>query len=111
MNWGKLFNSKRNKRAFYVLASIVVFVTTNMLVLPALTIDEDTAIEDPAISNETLSQETINELETVADPFAIEQEREDALNNNTDTPTVSDAADRSDSAWIPRRWIAIIMHI
>ena len=77
MNWGKLFNSKRNKRAFYVLASIVVFVTTYMLVLPALTFDEDTAIEDPAVSNETLSQEQVNELENVPDPFTIEQEREE----------------------------------
>ena len=63
----KLFNVKRNKWIFYTLACIVVFVTTYMLVLPALTIDEQTAIDDPAISNETIAQEEVNELETVAD--------------------------------------------
>ena len=93
MNWEKLFNSKRNKRLFYTLACIVVFVTTYMLVLPALTIDEQTALDDPAIDNSTLTQEeeTINELETVADPFIVEQEREEALNNpETDTITLSE---------------------
>ncbi len=90
MNWGKLFNSKRNKRIFYALASIVVFVTTYMLVLPALTIDEETAIQDPAISNETLTQEQVNELETVADPFTIEQEREDALANTEEKTEITD---------------------
>ena len=89
MNWERLFNSKRNKRLFYTLACIVVFVTTYMLVLPALTIDEQTAIDDPAIDNSTLNQEeaTINELETVADPFEIEQEREAALNGSEDGNT------------------------
>ncbi|MBR0420871.1 MAG: hypothetical protein IJI66_17040 [Erysipelotrichaceae bacterium] len=93
MNWERLFNSKRNKRLFYTLACIVVFVTTYMLVLPALTIDEQTAIDDPAIDNSTLTQEetTINELETVADPFEIEQEREAALNNaETESVTVNE---------------------
>ncbi len=86
----KLFNVKRNRRIFYTLACIVVFVTTYMLVLPALTIDEQTAIDDPAISNETLTQEEVNELETVADPFEIEQEREAALSGDTDqTETIT----------------------
>ena len=89
-------NNRTRKQLFWVVASIVVFITTYMLVLPALTIDEDTAIQDPGISNETLSQETVNELETVADPFTIEQEREQAL-NNTDTETITTDSSAVDS--------------
>ena len=90
MNWEKPFNVKRSKRILYTLACIIVFVTTYMLVLPALAIDEQTAIDDPAISNETLTQEEVNELETAADPFEIEQEREASLSNDTEqTETIT----------------------
>ncbi len=86
---GNLLRTEKRKKIFYVLASIVVFFTTYALVLPAITVDEQTAFEDPAISNETLNEETINELETVADPFVIEAEREEALNNPSAEETVA----------------------
>ena len=84
MKWERIFSSKRRQRIFYFTATLVVFLTTYLLVLPAITIDEDTAIEDPSISSDTFTQkeEQVNVLETVADPFVIEQEREEALNNN-----------------------------
>ena len=78
------------KKIFYVLASIVVFITSYALVLPAITVDEQTAFEDPAISNETLNEELINELETVADPFVIEAEREATLNNHSSEETIEE---------------------
>ena len=102
MDMKKITISNRNKkRLFWAIASVVVFVTTYMLVLPALTIDEETALEDPAISNETLSQEQTNELETVADPFTIEQEREQTLNNseesNVEDPSSVDPVNTQDT--------------
>ena len=65
----KVFNKRVRKEVFVILASLVVFFTTYALVLPAITIDEGTAVDDPAISNETLNEETVNELETVAEAF------------------------------------------
>ncbi len=77
--------SRRKKKGFLILAAIIVFVTVYSLVLPAAAIDEDTAFDDPAISNETLNgEESGNELETVADPFEIEEEREETLESGED---------------------------
>ena len=97
----KLTISNRNrKRLFWTVASIVVFVTTYMLVLPALTLDQEDAAQQPGINIDGTAEETavpqdaVNELETVANPFEIEQQREDAL-NDTEQLAVTDTTDSS----------------
>ncbi len=81
----------KNKIVLGVLSIAVVFLSVYYLVLPTFAVDEQTAYEDPAISNDSLSPDIINELETVADPFEIEQEREEALNNSVDETDTSDS--------------------
>jgi uncharacterized repeat protein (TIGR02543 family) len=85
----QLWNKDLKHKAFIVAASFVVFFTTYALVLPAITLDEDTAVDEPGIAVETTIEETVNELETVYDPFIIEQEREEQLNQQKQEETVT----------------------
>ena len=82
MKWERIMNSSTKKKAFLIAALFVAFFTIYALVLPAITLDNDTASDEPGLSSDTLSQEEVNELETVYDPFSIEEERENAKNGN-----------------------------
>ena len=70
------FTKKRRRVIMCWLASIVVFCVTYALVLPAITVDKNTAVDDPSISNETLGIDENQDNEYGYDPFEIEQERE-----------------------------------
>ena len=78
----RILNSSGKKELFIIAAALVAFFTIYSLVLPAITLDNDTAGDEPGLSSDTLSQEEVNELETVYDPFSIEEERENAKNGN-----------------------------
>ena len=52
---------RRNRKWFIMLAGVIVFVTTYALILPAITIDKDTAIDEPGL------EVVLNESETQPD--------------------------------------------
>ena len=49
---------RRNRKWFIMLAGIIVFVTTYALILPAITIDKDTAIDEPGLEAVLQDEET-----------------------------------------------------
>ena len=72
---------KKWKRAVSLLAAVVVFVTTYAMVLPAITLDKETAttqsgIEIAASDNETDSSGTVYEAEPEEEPVEEPQEEE-----------------------------------
>ena len=87
-------NKRSIKRKFVsVLAGIVVFSTTYALILPAITLDQDTASDDPGIYIESLAQEDpapeieYSDLTYEAEPIeepADEAEQWDILSNAVD---------------------------
>ena len=60
---------RRNRKWFVMLAGIVVFVTTYALILPAITIDKDTAIDEPGMEVVVQDGETAESAEN-AEPAA-----------------------------------------
>ena len=55
----KHHNARQLRRTIMPLAMVVVFVTTYVLILPAITIDKDTAATDPAIVMDASAEEDI----------------------------------------------------
>ena len=55
----KHHNARQLRRTIMSLAMVVVFVTTYVLILPAVTIDKDTAATDPAIVMDASAEEDI----------------------------------------------------
>ena len=49
---------RRNRKWFIMLAGIIVFVTTYALILPAITIDKDTALDEPGLEVVLQDEET-----------------------------------------------------
>lgn len=67
-------NQKRlGRRLVYALAAIVVFSATYALVLPAVTLDEETAVETPGIELEAAQAEILTEGEVVTDAVPLEE--------------------------------------
>ena len=66
---------KRWRRVVSVMAAVVVFVTTYMLILPAITLDSDTASTQAGMEIESSENETQNE-ETVIDSKPLENQGE-----------------------------------
>ena len=63
----KHHHAKRLRQAVMTLAALVIFATTYMLILPAITIDQDTASTDPAIIMEADREEGAQEAADKAD--------------------------------------------
>lgn len=55
---------RRNRKWFIMLAGIIVFVTTYALILPAITIDKDTALDEPGMEVVLQESETAPDGET-----------------------------------------------
>ncbi len=85
MKWERILNSSRKKKLFIIAAVFVAFFTIYSLVLPAVTLDNDTASDEPGLNTDTISQEETNIYNTVYDPFSIEQEKENELKQAEDT--------------------------
>lgn len=95
---------KRWQRVVSVLAAVVVFVTTYALVLPAITLDKDTAstqagIEVAASENEPGSEGTVYEAEPEpeAEPAAEEPAEEPAAEPAAEEPAEAPAQEDSSS--------------
>ena len=85
MKWERIMNSSGKKKLFIIAAALVAFFTIYSLVLPAITLDNDTAGDEPSLNTDTISQEETNIYNTVYDPFSIEQEKENELKQAEDT--------------------------
>ena len=55
---------RRNRKWFIMLAGVIVFVTTYALILPAITIDKDTALDEPGMEVVLQESETQPDVET-----------------------------------------------
>ncbi len=55
---------RRNRKWFIMLAGVIVFVTTYALILPAITIDKDTALDEPGMEVVLQESETAPDGET-----------------------------------------------
>ena len=55
------YTRSRRQRIISVLAAVVIFVTTYALILPAITIDTDTAEKEPGIELETQTETQISD--------------------------------------------------
>ena len=89
-------NSRRRRtynRIISVLSAIVVFIATYALVLPALTIDEETAAAEPG-----LEVSYINEEDTVLETTSVENEAAAPEELSEEEPTVEEPAAPEDSA-------------
>ena len=79
------FLQRLKKRPLYILAALVVFFTTYALVLPAITIDEETAEEEPGIVLELNEEEDLEEelftagYIVVGEEVAVEEEEEEII--------------------------------
>ncbi|MBQ2658505.1 MAG: hypothetical protein IJF87_08070 [Erysipelotrichaceae bacterium] len=82
----RILNSSGKKKLFIIAAIFVAFFTIYSLVLPAITLDNDTAGDEPGLNTDTISQEETNIYNTVYDPFSIEEERENAQNEPKNEP-------------------------
>ena len=87
---------KRWQRVVSVLAAVVVFVTTYSLVLPAITLDRDTAstqagIEVAASENEAESDGTVYEAEPEEEP------EPEAVEETVEEPAEEDSSSESGS--------------
>ena len=88
---------KRWQRVVSVLAAVVVFVTTYSLVLPAITLDRDTAstqagIEVAASENEAESDGTVYEAEPEEEPEAVEETVEEPAEEDSSSESGSEDA-------------------
>ena len=61
---------RRNRKWFIMLACVIVFVTTYALILPAITIDKDTAADEPGLEVVLQDDETAASLEDGEEPTA-----------------------------------------
>lgn len=71
---------RRNRKWLIVLASVIVFVTTYALILPAITIDRDTAVDEPGLEVVLQDGETAPEDETTPE----DAEAADGADDGTD---------------------------
>ena len=101
----KRYSEKAKKLSIYLrkavicLAVLVIFITSYMMTLPAITVSKETAADDPAIvlDTETPETEENQEMETVYDPFSVEEEREEELKQQTSTETENNAGASANS--------------
>ena len=91
---------KGRQRILAALMAIVVFCTTYTLVLPAITLDRQTAESEPGIEAETAAEETLGEVqdadlllagqnEETGETEAVEPETEKAVEVPAETETRS----------------------
>ncbi|MBQ4365733.1 MAG: hypothetical protein II804_05665, partial [Clostridia bacterium] len=59
---------RRNRKWLVMLAGVIVFVTTYALILPAITIDKDTALEEPGLEVVLQDDETAASAEDGEEP-------------------------------------------
>ena len=97
-----LTSSKGRKGRQRVLASlmaVVVFCTTYTLILPAITLDRQTAESEPGIEAETAAEETLGEVQDADlllagqnaeedETVAVETETEEIVNTSAETEEV-----------------------
>ena len=90
MSKNKLPFLKSNKKFIRCLAGIVAFSTTYSLILPAITIDQETAEEDPGIvltEEENVNAETTyTETEAEVQEEIIEETQEEVVVEETSEP-------------------------
>ena len=81
-------HARQLRRALMTLAVMVIFVTTYMLVLPAITLDQDTAATDPAVMMEASAEEDIREATDQAVDSEIEEtQSEDPIQEDSQKET------------------------